>query len=554
MLKRTRSASFAVLVAAVGTMGACVGEITPPGAQGEEPGISSSSVVCNKGAVPGEAPIRRLSNAEYQNTIADLFGDDALAQEVSALLPSTTISLGFHNGAKFLQVSASVATAFMDSAEKVAETVSAKPFSTCDASEGKACATKLITEYGLKTYRRPLTPEEIAAYETQYDKGAAEGGFQSGMNWVIFTMLESPYFLYRVEFGQAASGKAVTRPSHYEMASRLSYLIWQSMPDDILFSAAKDGKLGTKQEVANQARRMMEDPKAKRVRLFFEEWFDLDTVPSMQRDDTEFPEWNENLGHEFVEETRAFIDHVLWEKNGDFRELFTASYSFLNADLADHYGVSGPTGADFVQVNMPERAGILTQAGVVAAHDRTNRTAIVNRGLKIRTDVLCQTIGPPPNDVIPKLEELSANATQAQRLAEHRANPACAQCHDLTDPVGVAFEGFDALGRKRSVDEWGVPVTTQSDIIKIDEGSASVANAQELASVLADSKEVRECFTTQTFRYFYGRAEADADACSQKQLNDAFAKSSYSMTELIVALTQTDAFLYRPTVVPGVSE
>lgn len=551
MLKR--SFSFAVLIAA-GTMGACVGEITPPGSQGEEPGISSSPVVCNKGAVPGEAPIRRLSNAEYQNTIADLFGDEALATEVSTLLPSTTISLGFHNGAKFLQVSQSVATAFMDSAEKIAETVSVKPFSTCDASEGKACATKLIAELGLKIYRRPLSPEEVTAYETQYDKGEAEGGFQSGMNWVIFTMLESPYFLYRVEFGQAASGNTITRPSHYEMASRLSYLLWQSMPDDELFQAAADGKLGTKEEVANQARRMVQDPKAKRVRLFFEEWLDLDTVPSMQRDDATFPEWNAELGNDFVQETRAFIDSVLWEGTGDFHELMTAEYSFLNANLADHYGVSGPTGAEFVKVQMPGRAGLLTQGGVVAAHDRTNRTAIVNRGLKIRTDVLCQTIGPPPNDVIPKLEEPTADATQAERLAEHRKNPACAQCHDLTDPVGVSFEGFDALGRSRTKDEWGVPVITQSEITKIDGTNLPVANAQELAEVLANSKEVRECFTTQTFRFFYGRAEADADGCSQKQLNDAFAKSSYSVTELLVALTQTDAFLYRPTVVPGVSE
>jgi hypothetical protein len=532
-----------------------VGEITPPGAQGDEPGISSSPVVCNKGPNPGEAPIRRLSNAEYQNVIADLFGDTALAANVSASLSPVTTSLGFHNGAKFMQVSEVVATAFMESAEKVAENVSIKPETfPCPASEGKACATQAITELGLKIYRRPLTPDEVARYELEYDEGSADGGFEGGMEWVIFAMLQSPYFLYRVEFGQDAAGKAVTRPTHYEMASRLSFLLWQSLPDQVLFDAAAAGELGTKEQVAAQARRMLKDPRAKRVSLFFEEWLDLDSVPAMQRDEELFPEWNSDLGKLFVEETRQFVNHVLWEGDGSFVTLFTAPYSFLNAELASHYGVSGPTGAEFVLTQMPGRAGLLTQAGVVSAHDRQTRTAIVMRGVKIRTDVLCQTIGAPPNDVIPELKELSANVTQKERLEEHRADPACAGCHDLTDPIGVTFESFDALGRSRTEDEWGVPVNTQSELTHTEDANGPMANAAELAGLLANSKEVRECFTTQTFRFFYGRGEAEQDACSQKQLNDAFAKSSYSVPELLVALTQTDAFLYRPTVVPGVSE
>ncbi len=541
----------ALIVLGAGSVGACVGEITDPGSEGEGPGTGSAPL-CNKGPVPGEAPIRRLSNAEYQNTITDLFGDEALATSASEGLSPETVSLGFHNGAKFLQVSEPVATGFLDAAEKIAASVAKNPavFPCSPAGDDKACAIESINALGLKAYRRPLTSDEVSAYEALYDKGKAETGFESGMEWVIFTMLQSPYFLYRVEFGQDGADKKITRPGHYEMASRLSYLLWQSMPDAELFQAAADQKLGSKAEIAAQARRMLADPKAKRVRQFFEEWLDVDTASSMQRDSDVFPEWKPALGELFREETRAFVDHVLWDEGGDFMALLTAPYSFLNAELAQHYGVSGPKGSAFELVPMPGRAGVFTQAGVVTAHDRQTRTAIVTRGLKIRTDFLCQTIGSPPNDVIPVLKELSAQKTQKQRLEEHRANSACAACHDLTDPIGVVFESFDALGRSRSVDEFGVPVDTKSELGHTQDADGPVADATELASRLAQSEEVRQCFATQAFRFFYGRAEADEDTCSQKQLFTAFEKSSYSITELFVALTQTDAFLYRPTVVP----
>jgi hypothetical protein len=244
---------------------------------------------------------------------------------------------------------------------------------------------------------------------------------------------------------------------------------------------------------------------------------------------------------------QTFVEHLMWETDGSFEELMTAPYSFVNGPLASHYGVQGPSGADFEKVEMPGRAGVLTLGGVVAAHDKPTRTSIVLRGLKIRTDVLCQNIGAPPPNVVTDLPDVNQTATQAERLKEHRTNPTCASCHDLMDPIGGIFEGFDAVGRARKVDEHGAPISTAGELTRTTDADGPVSGPVELATRLSKSQEVRDCFLTQTFRFFYGRDHKDADNCSEQQLSDAFEASDHSLMELIVALTQTDAFLYRPS-------
>jgi hypothetical protein len=290
---------------------------------------------------------------------------------------------------------------------------------------------------------------------------------------------------------------------------------------------------------------MLADPKAKRVYQFFEEWLDLDRLPTIERNTSVFPEYLPNSPALFAEETKTFIEHVLWKQNGDFQMLMTAPFSFLNSDLAQHYGVSGPAGSTFEQVSMPGRAGIMTQAGVLTVHDKPTRTSIVLRGLKVRTDFLCQTVGAPPADIVVDLPEITAGISQKERLAQHREDDLCASCHNKMDPLGLVFENFDALGKTRTVDELGNLIETAGEITYTRQSDGPVADATELAAALAASPEVRDCFTTQTFRFFYGRSEGKADACSLSQLSDAFEKSNHSISELLVALTQTDAFLYR---------
>jgi len=203
------------------------------------------------------------------------------------------------------------------------------------------------------------------------------------------------------------------------------------------------------------------------------------------------------------------------------------------------------TGTAFQKVATPGRAGILTQ-GMMLAHDKATRTSIVRRGLEARTEVLCQIVpAPPPNVNITLDDSSQAGLSQKQRLAQHRTNASCAGCHNLMDPIGVVFEGFDAVGRARTLDDSGQPVDTTSTVDSTQDANGAVADPTALGQLLAKSDQVRGCYVTNTFRFFYGREVETPDACSMARLLVDFKGTSYNLKELLVGLTRTDAFLYR---------
>ncbi len=514
---------------------------------GQTPEQVLASAVCAKPA-PGAAPLRRLSNAEYRNTLQDLLVEvpgigPAVANATKDFVEEAE-SLGFRNNTEFLGVSSLVAQGYMDSAEQlaplIASTASLLPCTTQDA----ACAKQFVESFGKRAFRRPLLADEVARYTAVYDKATAKGyDFKTGVEWMAFSMLQSTQFLYRVELG-APKGTDYA-PSQFETANRLSYLIWQSMPDQALFEAAERGELGEKQQIEAQARRLLKDPKSSRLLEYFDQWLDTDRLSSLDRDDNVYPGINPNLPQLLQNETHAFVSYLLQSPTGSLSELLSGQYSFLNADLAKHYGVSGPTGAAYERVELPGRSGVLTQ-GMMLSRDKPTRTSIVRRGLKVRLDMLCNKVPAPPNDVQLDLEGLGSGLTQRERLEKHRVNAACAGCHNLMDPIGVVFEGFDAVGRPRTADESGKPVDTSSVITSTRDMDGPVSNAAALGQSLANSQEVRDCYVTQSFRFFYGRDYSTADQCSMARLLISFRDSKQSLSELIVALTQTDQFLYRP--------
>ena len=492
-------------------------------------------------ASPGRAPLRRLSHTEYRHTLDDLFGNPALTAEATAGFLAETESLGFRNNADFLHVLTPVAQRYMDAAETIADRVAVGLTGCTDA----ACLQDWMRSFGRRVYRRPLTRDEGLAYDRLITAGITEDGPAEAVRWVVFTMLQSPNFLYRVELG-IPGAPGYTKVRGYAMASRLSYLLWQSMPDEPLLNAAASGRLQSSEDVLAQAERMLDHPRARRFYRFFEEWLDLNDLPFIERDAAFGPLGT--LREDLAGETKAFINHIVWQtENASLNELLTAPYTFVNASLASHYGLSDPGGAGFerVSVDPSRRAGFLTQGAVLAVHDRPRRTSIVNRGLKIRTALLCQTVGAPPDDVQLSFPETTADLSQRERLAQHRVDPRCAGCHNLIDPMGLPFENFDALGRWRTVDDGGRAIDPSTEMTATD-FDGPVANAADLAQRLAESELVRRCFTTQLFRFAYGRRETADDACSQRQLDQAFAASGYSVRALLLALTQTDAFLYRP--------
>jgi hypothetical protein len=487
---------------------------------------------------PGASPLRRLTNAEYRNTLEELGLPRDEIDEATATLPSEPISLGFRNGARTLNVDTLMAQEYARVAKKFSNRLAP---ACADAEAERDCAESFVLDLGRRLHRRPLEDEQTTNYLAIYDAAQAGGdAFGSAIAWVVEAMLQSPHFLYRVEIPEVETA----RVTGYEMASRLSYTFWQSPPDEALLDAAEAGDLDTDEGVEDQARRLLSSGRALRVYEFFEQWLDLDELTTVDRDVTLYPDLPSNLAQLLRAENRAFVEDLLHDGDSTLTDLLTAEHTFANAALSDHYGLDGPAGDVFERVDAPGRRGILTQ-GMLAVQDASTRTSMVRRGLKIRTDFLCQTVPAPPDNVDLTLDGVGADLSQAARLELHRDKPGCIGCHEMMDPIGVAFDAFDAVGRPRTTDEYGAPIVTGGEFVSTMDIDGPVDSVDTVALALAGSRELEQCYLVQNFRFFFGREAERRDLCSQAQLTDYFQASGQSLAELFVGLARTDAFLYK---------
>jgi hypothetical protein len=519
-------------------------------------GTGSQLLSCDPTLVnPGPSFVRRLNRFEYNNAIRDLLGD---ASSPADDFPSEERRLGFDNNATALQVSPALAEQYMISAEALATTAVTNKLSSlvpCDptaAAGADACAAQFIDSFGQKAYRRPLTSAEKTSMKTVFDVGA-KTDFASGVRLVVETMLQSAPFLYRVEFGQPpASGESVVKLTSWEMASRLSFLIWQSMPDDELRRAASNDELTAKDKVAAQVSRMMDDPRARDVFAHFHElWLHTEQIPSIEKDTAVFTTFSSDLVPLMTEETRRFLDYVVWDGPGTLQALLTSPTTFVNDKLAGYYGVSGASGSSFTQVDLDatKHAGILTQGGVMAMLGKANQTAPVQRGKFIREQLLCHPLPPPPANIMIKPPDVSPTLSTRERFAAHRTQELCATCHNLMDPIGLGFENYDGAGMYRTMEN-GKLIDASGEVMQSDI-TGTFNGAVDLAPKLAGSKEVQSCVVKSWFRYAYGRAETNDDACTLQGVGQKFEASQFNLKSLVVALTTTDAFLYRKVIAPG---
>lgn len=498
---------------------------------------------------PGASPIRRMTRAEYDATVRDLLGD---TQNPARAFAVEEEALGFNNNAANLTTSVALAEKYMLAAEGIAARATAPGANRigCDpASAGDdACARQFIDSFGKRAFRRPLTADEVVMFSALFTQGKSEGSFEAGVRMVIETALQSPAFLYRVELGSpVAVGQTSVRLTDWETASRLSYLLWGSMPDDTLLAAAEQGKLTEPADIEAQARRMLADPKAHdAVATFHEQWLDYDHIESVGKDAVTFPEFSPEIGALMYRETRAFLDDAVFGASGGFGALLTSSSTFLNAQLASFYGAAPVVGDELTRVALDpaQRSGVLTLGSLLTINAHSNQTSPVHRGKLVRERFLCATIPPPPPEVMIKAPEPDPNSTTRQRFAQHSEAPSCKACHTLMDPIGFGFENYDGMGRYRAMEN-GLPVDASGELSGTDVDGAFVGVA-ELAGKLAQSSLVRQCYATQWFRFAYGRGEGASDSCSLEALSGRFADSGGDIKELLVALTQTDAFLYRP--------
>ncbi len=542
---------YGITLAFVSTLGgACTGELGSPVGQ-------DTSAVCGTRTQPGPSPIRRLTRFEYDNTIRDLVGDDS---KPSRDFPPEEQALGFNNNAATLGVTQLLAEQYMVAAEGIAARATAADKITtllgCDpvAMGEEACITAFITKFGQRAWRRPLAADEIDRHRTLFRTTRAAYDLPTGVQVVVQALLQSPHFLYRVEQATLLAPKDnVVQVTGYEMASRLSYFLIGTMPDDALFAAAAAGELSTPEQIAAQARRLLDDPRARvAVRNFHTQWLKVDQVQIASKDPAIYPGFDPALRDSMQEGALAFMDDVLWNGDGTLDTLLTAPYAMMNAKLAGFYGVSGPTGDAFqrVELDPTKYAGVLTQPSLLAALAKPNQSAPVQRGKFVREQLLCQILPPPPPGVDITPPDLDPNLTTRERFAQHDRDPVCAGCHHLMDPIGFGFEGFDGAGRFRATEN-GLPIDTSGEIFASKDADGKFTGAPGLARQLVSSQQLHDCVATQWFRFAYGRVETRDDACTIESLDHSFASSGYNIKELLVSLTQTDAFRYRKAVTGG---
>jgi hypothetical protein len=495
------------------------------------------------GVQTGSSPLRRLTGAEYDNTVHDLLGDST---GPAKSFPPEELTLGFPNNAD----QQSVSDLLIEEYETAATTLATAAVANLPAllacnptTQGEdTCVRGFLPTFGRKAYRRPLAEDEVDRLFALYANLKQASDFTTAVKMTLEAMFQSPHFLYRVEVPGTAP---VSKVSAYELASRLSFLLWSSMPDATLLDAAAANRLESSDSIRAQVERMLQDPRASRsVSTFFSYWLDFDRLRRDDPKDTAmFPGFNATLIGLLRQEADAFT-HDAFFNGGSLKTVLTASHSFMNKTLAQFYGVTGPTGDIFekVELDPTRRGGFLTLGGFLAGYAKINETAPVLRGLFVRERLLCDAPPPPPPN-IPSLPPPSPTASVRERLAQHRTNAACAGCHTLMDPIGFGFEHYSAVGQWRDMDH-GAPIDAHGEIVHSDI-DGKFDGAIELATKLSQSKEAEACAVRQWFRYGYGRSESDLDQCTMLGLEKSFESSQGNWKDLVVALTLTDAFLYR---------
>ena len=538
-------------------LGGCTGLISDPGASGggggpagRAPGASEEPAPPVFGGTSCEggtaARLWRLTHAQYDNTVRDLLGLDARAQ---ASFEPQSSGTGFRGGADTGYVSETLAEQYLIAAERLAgEAVldldALLPCSPADPDD-RACVAAFVDDFGHRAFRKPLTDEQRAIYMGLYDEGAASGGAVA-IEMALAAMLISPHFLYRFELGATPDGERSPLTQH-ELATALSFFLWDTTPDAELLGAAADGRLADADVLRAQIERMLDDPRSDRVFVdFFDDYLGLFEVPLLAKDEALFPDFTPELAASMHRESQAFVAHVARLPEGSLGELFTADYTFADEALAAFYGVSGPSGSELERVSLPpdERSGLLTHAGLLARLGSTRSGSPTFRGLLVRSRLLCQEIPEPPADVADSLPEPDEVVTTRDRYREHAERDACSGCHQLIDPIGFGLEHYDAIGAYRT-HENGAAVDASGTIVGTRDADGDFYGARELAERLAASEEVSDCVATQFFRFAHGRLESDADACEVERLRTRFRESGGGLVSLVTTVIDGSAFRYR---------
>ena len=487
-------------------------------------------------------PLRRLTRFEYDNSVRDLLHTEL---KPAASFPPDEVADGFSNNALVLTISSLHAEKYTLAAEALASEAVGRlaDLFPCDATTRGAdtCAEEFARTFGRRAFRRAVDSEDMSILMEAYGLG---NSYERGIEIMIRTMLQSPHFLFRVEVsGSDMSGSGMVRLNGYETAARLSYLIWSSIPDDQLLDAAAASGLSEPEQVAEQARRMLRDPKAKAaVNEFYRQWLETNRLSIVAKDVKNFPLWSEAMRVAMQKETDAVVSEVVFGSEPTLKRLLTAPLGLPTGPLAELYDV--PESDQVSLLPRGERAGVMTLPGFLAVQAHPDQTSPVLRGKFVREKLLCKDVSPPPDNVDISAPDPKEGGTARERFSRHAEEATCAECHSLMDPLGYPFESYDAIGTFRTTDQ-GQTMDLSGEFVETKSMDGPFDGLFEMVSMLSEGEEVTDCVATQWFKYSMGRGIEAGDLCSVTPLQDAFARSDANLFELIVQTTQSEAFLYR---------
>jgi Protein of unknown function (DUF1592)/Protein of unknown function (DUF1588)/Protein of unknown function (DUF1595)/Protein of unknown function (DUF1587)/Protein of unknown function (DUF1585) len=496
--------------------------------------------------------LSRLTNAAYSQTVADVLGEPADAASRYGF-PDDPRQHGFDNNAALLQVSATHSDRYAAAAEAIAAATFADPARralvlTCDPASGEACLKPYVAHVGRRLYRRPLADAEVQDFVTLAASSGTASDPLAGPRTILEAMLQSPHFLYRVEIGVTDPARTdLVGLGGFELATRLSYLLLGTTPNEALLDKAQGGTLDTAEGVGGVVAALLADPRTRLgMRRFYGQWLPLTEISGPTAEAIRIPHMGDKaLAADLVEETQRFADSVLWDSGTKVLDLLTAKYTFVNANLATLYGLPAPAQpwqrVDFA-AGMP-RAGILTQGSILAAGSHNGVPSNTRRGQMVREQLLCTDVPPPPPGVNANIPPPQAGETEQQTFKRHTTDASCSSCHSLMDPIGWGLSGFDAAGAVRTTDSNGQPLSAAGRI----EGMTppEFSGPVELGQKLATSPEFKACFARQLFRYTYGRVETAADEAGIAELEAGFEASTWSFGKGLTSLVTSNGFRYR---------
>lgn len=544
---RLAALGAAMLVASTSCTGVIgdPGDAPRPGDEPVPPGVDRESVLAQPDAL-GPVGVRRLSRREYVDTVRALTGVDISDADLAAF-PADSYT-PFDNDYDNQLASETLVEGLRGIAERVAQAVLADPALRAavvpcapdDADE--ACLRQFVEQFGRRALRRPMTDEELADYTGVAATVAEEvGDFDAGVSVVMQALLQDASFIYRVETGKPVEDEPnLLRLDDHEVASRLSFLLWGTGPDEALLDLAEeDDALEPGPAIRSVASSMLADPRARdRVTRFFAMWLGY-----------ELPLPVESLDASMRRESATLVERVVFDEQSSMLDIFTSSGTFVDAELAESYGLPEPASpdGDWVTYSSSGRQGILSHATFLSNGVKAGLTSPTLRGLYVRLRLTCEEVPPPPPDLMVDVDEpppgLSDDDCKSERYAVHATNAACSGCHEQMDPIGFGLESYDALGRFRATEEGrpDCPVEGEGEL----SGIGTFRGPGELADLLITSGRLETCFAEQLFRFVMGRQERTEDRATIEALTEHMRELDHRFDALLLDLVSLPAFRYR---------